>query len=416
MTEHKAGNRILQIAHGHPHFFPGGTELTALALHREALKSGLDSWYLGAHAEPRFQAAQGARMLALSPDNREAALFAPRFVWFSLEQDDHFEFLREFREYLEHLRPDVVHFHHVINFGLEAIHMVRNVLPDARIVLTLHDYYLICANNGQLYMQASKERCAGPELHACMTCLPDRSANAFAMRALDIKKALSLCDRLVSPSHFLKQMFDRALGNGDRITVVENGYVGSPVETVRRKPAVDHTMRFGYFGNIAAVKGLGDLLDAVELLAADDTLDFRLNVHGAQLIEDSALHHRMQAASATLGKRVHFSGAYRAEDMPQLLADVDCMVFPSVWWENAPLVIYEALYHSKQVIAYPHGGAPEILKRHCAGIFAERAEPAALAAEMRRLIENPRLAEVKANPPVPTSEQLLAGYCGIYFG
>jgi glycosyltransferase involved in cell wall biosynthesis len=415
MKRTEPAKRVLQIAHGHPHFFPGGTELTALALHRQALKSGLDSWYLGAHGEPRFQTAQGARMLALSPDNREAALFAPRFVWFGLEQDDHFEFLREFRCYLEHLRPDVVHFHHVINFGLEAVHMVRNVLPDARVVLTLHDYYLICANNGQLYKQASKERCAGPELHACMKCLPDRSANEFAMRALNIRNALSLCDRLVSPSHFLKQTFDRVLGNGDRITVVENGYVGSPVETTAHRSRGGRPLRFGYFGNIAAVKGLGDLLDAAELLAADEELDFRLNVHGAQLIEDTALHRRMQEASETLGKRVHFCGSYKADEMPQLLADIDCMVFPSFWWENAPLVIYEALYHSKQVIAYPHGGAPEILKRYSAGIFAERSEPQALAAAMQRVIDNPRLAEVKADPPVPARAELLEAYSEVYF-
>ena len=49
-----SGKRILQIAHNHPRFHPGGTELTALALHREALEQGLDSWYLGALDETRL--------------------------------------------------------------------------------------------------------------------------------------------------------------------------------------------------------------------------------------------------------------------------------------------------------------------------------------------------------------------------
>jgi hypothetical protein len=68
--------RILQIAHNHPRFHPGGTELTALALHRQALMSGLDSWYLGALDETQILPNLGTQMIALSADQREAALCA----------------------------------------------------------------------------------------------------------------------------------------------------------------------------------------------------------------------------------------------------------------------------------------------------------------------------------------------------
>ena len=35
--------------------------------------------------------------------------------------------------------PDVVHFHHVIGLGLEAIVQVRRLLPRAAIVVTFHE-------------------------------------------------------------------------------------------------------------------------------------------------------------------------------------------------------------------------------------------------------------------------------------
>jgi glycosyltransferase involved in cell wall biosynthesis len=414
-AQKKSGQRVLQIAHGHPSFHPGGTELTALALHRQALESGHDSWYLGALNDARLMAGQGTSMVALTQDQREAALFSGSFRWFALAQYDHFHFLREFRDYLVIIRPDIVHVHHVIHFGLEALHLIRNTLPEARIVLTLHDYYLICANNGQLYKHELKERCAGPDLHQCLKCLSERSANDLAMRSLDIRNAISLCDRLVSPSEFLKDKFDRYLGAAQPIAVIENGYLGESLEPAGSNVDGDGPFTFGYFGNIAAVKGLGDLLDACAILAADEWLDFRLNVHGGQLIDDAALLAKMERAGEALGNRVRFHGQYRPEEMVRHLGAVDCVVFPSVWYENAPLVIYEALYHGKQVISYPHGGAPEILSRYGMGIFADRSDPEALAGAMKSVLDDRSLVRKPLSRAVPGRAETLAAYQNLYF-
>lgn len=409
------GRRILQIAHNHPKFHPGGTELTALALHREALAQGMDSWYLGALDDTQVTPNPGAQMIALTPDSRESALFARNFIRFKLEQDEHYGFLRDFGDYLKLIQPDVVHVHHILNFGLEALHVVRNTLPEAKIVLSLHDFYLICANNGQLYKHDKKERCPGPALDQCLKCIPARNANDFAMRALDIKNALSLCDALVSPSYFLKEKLDRYLGVPMEVSVVENGYLGDEAAApipARRNEGIPI---FGYFGNISAVKGLPDLLDAADILL-EAGHDFRIHVHGAQLFEDKALFDRMEKSRETLGRRIRYFGGYLAADFSSLVADVDCMVFPSVWWENAPLVIYEALHAGRQVIAYPHGGAPEVLARYGAGVIAERSSPDALAEAMAKVIADRSLANVSLARAIPTKGDLLAGYAKHYFG
>ena len=405
------GRRILQVAHSHPRFHPGGTELTAQALHHTALEAGMDSYYLGALDETQIMPNLGTEMIALSDDHREAAIFVTGFDRFPLSQGDHFGFLRELRLYLEETRPDVVHIHHLLNFGLESLFVIRKALPKARIVLTLHDYYLICAYYGQLYIHETKTRCPGPTLAECLKCFPEKRASDFAMRALDIRHALSLCDRLVSPSRFLKEKFDRHLGTGQDIAVIENGYLGTDLSHPPGRRIGDAPVTFGYFGNISAVKGLGDLLDAADLLVARG-VDFRLNVHGAQLLEDQPLAARMKAAGQTLGDRVKFLGGYRPEDIVPLMAEVDCLAFPSVWWENAPLVIYEALHHGRQVVSYPHGGAPEILGHYGMGVLAERSDPDALAQAMQRVIAEPPLI---ANRPVPGRKQLLGAYCDIYF-
>lgn len=411
----RRGRRILQIAHNHPRFHPGGTELTALALHRQALKSGLDSWYLGALDDSQIVPNLGTQMIALSDDQREAALFTRGFRRFALAQEDHHGFLWELGEYLKLLRPDVVHVHHLLNFGLEALHVIRSTLPETRILLTIHDYYLICANDGQLYKHELKQRCPGPTLTECLKCFPERNANDFAVRRLNIRNALSLCDVLVSPSHFLKETFDRYLAPSQEIAVVENGYLGADIPPAGRRQASDDTVVFGYFGNISAVKGLQDLLDAADLLIKDGTGNFRLDVHGSQLFKDQAMDDRIAAARQTLADRIRFFGLYRPEDMGRHLEHIDCLVFPSVWWENAPLVVYEALFHGRQVLAYPHGGAPEILGRYGTGVLARRSDPHALAEAMQRIIAEPSSILAAPARPVPGNRELLEAYGRLYF-
>jgi glycosyltransferase involved in cell wall biosynthesis len=406
--------RILQIAHNHPRFHAGGTELVALALHRQALEEGIDSWYLGALDGTQTRPNAGTSMIALSPDQREAAIFCETFNRFSLRQDLHFGPLFELKAFLEEIRPDVVHVHHVLNFGLEALHLIRKTLPAARIVLSAHDFYLICASNGQLYKHDTKERCAGPRLEACLKCFPNRSPNDFALRALDIRSALSVCDQLLAPSLFLKHKLERSLGLERPIEVVENGYIG-PAEIASPPPSVAGPFTFGYFGNISAIKGLPDLLDAADMLLARGSEDFRLLVHGSQLFEDKALFDRMAAARQTLGDRISFFGAYAPEAFANLVAPVDCMVFPSVWWENAPLVVYQALHHRRQVIAYPHGGAPEILARYGTGLLAERSDARALADVMASVLADRSLARVDGRP-VPGRQALLDAHRPSYFG
>lgn len=386
--------------------------MVALALHRQALAEGLDSWYLGAREGD--EAGPGTAMTSLTPDHREAALSVRAFDSFRLEQPDSDGFLAEFRRYLELVRPDVVHFHHPLNFGLEAFHMARHVLPRAKMLLTMHDYYLICANRGQLYRHDTKSRCHGPSLRDCPKCLPGRSADDFALRALDIANTIGLVDTLISPSEFLKAMMERHLRSGRAIELVENGYIGEHAAAPLRRRRDGDDVVFGYFGNIVAVKGLQDLLDAAEMLEAKGRRGFRIHVHGAQLISDPDLKARMEQAETVLGAAIRFFGGHRGDDTAALLSDVDCVVFPSVWWENAPLVVYEALHHGRAVIAYPHGGGAEILRRQGGGLIADAVRPEALARQMERVLDDPALAVARTVRPLPGRRDLLAACRELY--
>ena len=376
------GKRILQIAHNHPSFSPGGTELVALALHHEARKRGYDSWFLGAAEKLHLTPNLGTQMIAITPDQRESVIFAYVFNRFEFAQYDSGGFLWELKNYIEEIKPDIVHIHHLLNFGLESLFLIRELLPKAEIYFTLHDYYVICANNGQLYNHDTRSRMDGPDIRQYLKSMPQYTPNDFTMRRLSFENALALCDRIFSPSYFLKEKVEAHLKLRVPIEFLENGYFGPDVEPAPLPRVMGNEIQFGYMGNISAIKGLPDLLDACDLLAERGAIKFRLHVHGSQLFEDKALAERIDRSKKELGRLVHYHGRYEQRDIPRVFGTFECLVFPSVWWENAPLVIYEAMHHKRDIVSYPHGGAAEILRRYNIGILAESSDPLALSYAM----------------------------------
>ncbi len=173
---------------------------------------------------------------------------------------------------------------------------------------------------------------------------------------------------------------------------------------------------FAYFGNLSRVKGAGDLLAAAELLAARGVSGFSVQVNGSQLFDDKAFDDLLAGARAALGGRLIFPGRYEQGEIAARMAEADCVVFPSLWWENAPLVIYEALHHGKPVIAYPQGGAAEILRRHNTGILAAQWRPDALANAMQAMLEGGVAEAGPVNPPLQSMAQFASAYEDIYSG
>lgn len=408
------GKRVLQIAHNHPKFYPGGTEIVALALHREALRHGLDSWFLSAAAPDQKPLRPGANLAMGSDTTRESSILDHEFDLFRLSQANMFGFLDTFREYLEYVRPDVVHLHHLISFGLESLFLIRSALPTSTIVLTLHDYYLICANRGQLFKSHSQQRCEGPELSQCKICLPERKWSELELRAIDIQNALMLCNHVVSPSLFLKETFERCGLLQDQIKFVENGYIGAVNVTETRVPSKSESpFRFGYFGNLSQVKGLHVLIEAAILLRKRTSRSFTLVVYGSMLIEDDDLKRQIAEAKDTIGVDLIFKGSYKQSEVGTYMASIDCLVFPSIWWENAPLVLYEAIQNECPVIALPNGGAAEILKRYNVGAIAQDCDSHSLSETMNSILDGKSVKSIPINS-ISKIEDVLKTYASIY--
>ena len=389
--------RVLYICHNHPDFHPGGTEIFAHDLFGAVKRRGAEAMFLACTDGVHRAEKPGTRLQGIGRTADEVVLWTGHFDRFYQSQIDLHGIVPELTELLEAFRPDVVHFHHTLMIGVEALYLVKRVLPRASIVLTLHDYFPICANDGQMVTPSPAPGeghvlCRGASPDACRRCFPQRSLDQFLLREQHVKTMFGLVDRFIAPSRFLRERYIAWGIDADKITVVANGRPEAAAAPHRALPKAARRDAFGYFGNLSPYKGVKVMLAAAQRLAADGT-PFALRVHGGAPFQTEAFRTAIAAAAAATGGRVAMLGPYHRADVARLVRDVDWVIVPSIWWENAPLVIQEAFQQRRPVLCSDIGGMAEMVRDGIDGLHFRVADPGSLAGVMRRAADEPKLWE-----------------------
>ncbi len=396
--------KVLHIAHGHPDFQAGGTELFAQALARHQASVGWQTQFLAA-APPRYRQINGGTALITPPS--EAADFVMTggdFDLLALSQKN-FGFLAEFERVLSDLRPDVVHFHHLLMFGIEAIAVARRVLPAAKLVLTLHDYYALCANEGSL-KRTDGTLCARSTPGRCLQCRPDATLVALRLRDLTIRAAFELIDQFVAPSAFLAaQLRGWGLPTA-RLRVIQNGHPASAAvpRPAPPQPTPDRPLRIGFFGNVVERKGVPVLLQGLAAAIARGAAPVSVQIHGSTQFAPSSLQSAIAADVERLGPHVQIAGTYAPDDVYRRIAGVDWVAVPSIWYENDPLVIQEAFHCRRPVLCSGIGGMAERVIDGVYGHHVAPGDPAAWADAILALAADPsRATTIGAQVPAAHS-------------
>ena len=401
--------RVLIISHGHPSYSIGGAEVASHALFRGInAQPDHDAFYLS-RAPSSIRRHAATPLMSLRHGEREAFLHTGAWDEFWLSNSGLTELEGAFASYLERINPDVVHFHHVIGLGMEAIALTRRVLPQARLVITFHEYLSICANHGQMVKTGRHALCSTASPSLCNVCIPQHSPAEFFAREQHFRSHLLLADAYVSPSHFLRDRYVAWGLPAERFRVLENGVDGSAVP-VRPLPPGGRRDRFAFFGQITEFKGLPIVLDAVSRIPDEVWGSATLSVFGGNLeFQPEAFQRRFQALVEAAGRRVRFHGSYRQEELAGLMAEIDWVVVPSIWWENSPVVIQEAFLHRRPVIASGIGGMAEKIRNGLDGLHFRAGSPESLADKLVRCLQEDDLwAELSAGTPTPPDLSIFA--------
>ena len=204
-----------------------------------------------------------------------------------------------------------------------------------------------------------------------------------------------LVDKYIAVSHAAERhLVENKRVPKNKIRVVHNGRDldrFAPANAQRRRAATRAALGLGDEPVILTMARLDDqkghrhLIDALAILAARRPNLVTL-LAGEGPLEDSL---RAQCAALGIADRVRFLGYRR--DVPEILEAADIVVLPSLY-EGLPLVAIEALAAGRPMVATEVDGTPEVVIHEKTGLLVPPANPAALAAAIERLLNNPSLA------------------------
>jgi glycosyltransferase involved in cell wall biosynthesis len=407
--------RLLILSNSHPAVSKGGSELAAWRMFEEfAALPGWETWLLGCGREPVGRRLGSAITQPFS--NSEFLYSAGGFDWFKFANIDE-GFPRDFEAVLREVQPDILHFHHYMNFGVEAFLIAKRVLPNCRIVLTLHEFQAICNHQGQMVTRPDKSLCEAASPRACNRCYPDISRADFFLRQTYIQRFFDLVDQFVAPSHFLANRFVEWGVPAAKMAVIENVIAAPSAEAAPAAPEPG-LLRVGFFGQITPLKGIAVLLAAAAILERDGVDSVSFDIHGDYSNQQAAFQEEFRDQLARAGANVRFHGPYDNSRVDGLMRGCDLIAVPSIWWENSPVVIQEALRNRRPIVCSDIGGMAEKVRPDRDGFHFRVGNALALATLLRNLAAEPgRLAALQGSMRLPPSAaDVVAAHVALYEG
>ncbi len=304
-----------------------------------------------------------------------------------------------FGQVLETVQPDVVHFGHLnhLSFGLPQI-AKSNGLP---VLFTLHDFWIMCPRGQFLQWGLTGDEpwkhCDGQEDSKCA----ERCFNRFIEginpetefetwtrwvrnRMAAIRDTCNSVDLFIAPSRHLAARHVAEFGlNPEKVVYLDYGF---DLERLSGRARIfEEPFVFGYIGRHHPSKGIDLLIDAFGTLNGDSLLRIWGRTEG-QL--SKSLRGRITAYGG-VKERIEWLPEYRNEDIvTNVFNKCDCVVVPSIWDENSPLVIHEAQQCGVPVITAGYGGMGEYVRDGINGFTFRHSYMASLQNSMQLAISD----------------------------
>ncbi|MCB0221082.1 MAG: glycosyltransferase [Chrysiogenetes bacterium] len=326
-------------------------------------------------------------------------------------------------------KPDVVHVQHLSGMGVALLEEAKNF--GARIVMTIPDYWAFCPR-GQM-IRDDLQNCERPDEARCSACafgapvlraarsrlrsalgplgrvLPeDGLASArnmtwlaragaaiapagfapiaparekIAERLEALSRAIDLIDLFIAPSQAIGRAYARLGVAPSKIRHLDYGFEELRLEE-RHVRAVTEPLRLGFLGTLIPSKGLHVVADALRLLRPGQV---ELHIWGEFVSYHGDESYRAELTRRLWGLAHENHGPIAHERVAEALSQVDALVVPSLWRENSPLVIHEAMQAGLPVVASRVGGIPELVRDGDTGFLYKASDPAELAEKLRIL-------------------------------
>ena len=427
---------ILQIAHSFPPHSLGGAEIYTFHLCSELAKKHNVSVFHRVceqgQEEYRLSAKRKEDLSVYTINNTFKHCYSFKGLYCNSSIDI------EFEEILKKINPDVVHIQHLIFLSIGIIEKIKKYkIP---IIFTLHDYWLICPQ--WHYLKNKSIICNNNNELDCLECVSSwlyihrlskriyhflkrkfiknirlikqlqdiytttsrnlsnskKTINMIEERRISMREICNEVEMFLSPSEFLREKFIEFGIPERKILLVKHGINETLFANCGARKEKGRLI-FGFIGTILPAKGLHILIEAFNKLNHNDKSNLR--IYGKLYPYNGFEYYPEYIKKIGLNNQnIHFMGNFDNQKIGEILSEVDILVIPSIWLENAPLTIQEAFCAKVPVIASRIGGIPEIVTDSLNGLLFNLGDTDDLAEKIKFVIDNPGvISKFKGNIP-----------------
>jgi glycosyltransferase involved in cell wall biosynthesis len=274
--------------------------------------------------------------------------------------------MRRFRNFLNAIRPDIVHVHNTFPLISPAVFWM--IGDRAASVLTLHNYRLLCAGALLLRDGVVCTKCLDEDSvrsavrYGCyrqsrLATLPVATSIAFHK---SIGTWQSKVDGFIALTEFQRDTLIAAGLPSDRLHVKPNFFSGSPPVV----PWDERSDTAVFVGRLSEEKGVEYLIRAWLELGARAPL--------LRIIGDGPLREDLERLARSRGAaNIEFAGAAAPQAVLREVAVAKMLFLPSIWFEGFPMVLLEALAAGTPSAVSNIGSPPTIIKDGTNGLVFE---------------------------------------------
>ena len=284
------------------------------------------------------------------------------------------KYFNELSVELKKVKPDICHIHNTFPIISPSI-LYACQLNKIPIVITLHNYRLICAN-GQFFRNGLP----------CVKCLGSSSIHAIQHACYRNSHIQSFASANMIEIHKIKKTYTKLPGALICLTeFAKNKFIefGIPEELLFIKPnfifteqniEVEKENYFVFIGRLEKAKGT-ELLINLNIYIPN----IRLKIIGGGDEED-----RLKNQT-----KYEFTGAITRDKVLSILSKSKALIFTSIWYEGMPLVILEAFSLGIPVIASNIGAISEMIDDYKNGLLFEANNVKSLSEKIIWATNNP---------------------------
>jgi len=399
--------RILEVVHTFLPDYYGGTEVLVSNLSKElAKKHKVDVLYTKPVSDSRSYSVkkhpfEGYNGWEIHKDIRKYTQFKDLYIDKEID--------KLFAKALKKLRPQVIHFHHLFHLSANLPEVARK--HNIPTVLTMHDFWLQCLTTKRVYHDGST--CRTVNYERCVACAKekvhlaprgpnkmDRFKEFFLKKETEMDKikkrkkillqAVDNCDLIIAPTKFLYKEFIKWGIPERKMIYSADGIDDSYFKKIDKTYSTN--FRFSFIGTAIPEKGLDVAIEAFNKVNLPNAV---FNIY-ADLKHDKEYVKSLKKSSKD-NPNIVFKKTFPPEEIGKVFKEIDCFIMPSVWFENAPLVIKNAILSKTPVIASDIPGVRDNIFDGKNGLLFKIGDSNELRLKMKQIVDDKEYSRIVRN-------------------